>query len=330
MGTTTQPAIFLSHKSDDRKYGHALAELIRGLGVSNSQLIYTSHPLHKIPLNQNIYDYLRNRLGANTFMIYLLSDTYFESSTCLNEMGAAWLAQSDYTIIFVPGFNFYNQKFLECAIDNKKIGIVLNGDHHCKVNMIELRNKIQSLFNLDIDEAQWMMLLDKFITDSAKADSTKRKPTPLSSPKSVENTSNNILFGDDLIFMHYKYYSKVPITYNDLFTYVATWNELFSVMCLTLMTDGNFGSMRGAIQGYLHEKCPENYEFICNKYPNDDREWCSVHILSSTFDKIIVQFEALNLIKIVSGKDILNDTFETKPVLTEKGRQHLIDINYLR
>ncbi len=156
------PIIFLSHKSDDKQYGDALEKLIVGLGVKNKQLIYTSHPLHKIPLDEDIYDYLRKHFKTKVFMIILWSDKYLESPACLNEMGAAWVTQSDYTNIFVPTFSFGNPKFRECAIDSRKMGAVLNGNEHCRASMIELKNKIQELFDLDNDEATTSYLLDDF------------------------------------------------------------------------------------------------------------------------------------------------------------------------
>lgn len=163
-----EPIIFLSHKSDDKKYADALEKFIIGLGVKNNQLIYTSHPLHKIPLDANIYDYLRNRINGNTFMIFLWSDKYLESPACMNEMGAAWVIQSDYTNIYVPSFSFGNPKYRECAVDTSKMGAVLNGDDHCKANMIELKNKIQSIFKLENDEKTSQYLLDNFIKEIQK------------------------------------------------------------------------------------------------------------------------------------------------------------------
>lgn len=160
-----EPVIFLSHKSDDKKYADALEKFITGLGVKNNQLIYTSHPLHKIPLDANIYDYLRTRINGNTFMIFLWSDKYLESPACMNEMGAAWVVQSDYTNIYVPTFSFGNPKYRECAVDIKKMGAVLNGDANCKANMIELKNKIQSIFKLENDEQVSQYLLDTFIKE---------------------------------------------------------------------------------------------------------------------------------------------------------------------
>lgn len=170
IGTSkTDPVIFISHKSDDKKYGDALERFITGLGVKDNQLVYTSHPLHKIPLDASIYEYLRSHFNSTLFMIILWSNKYLESPACLNEMGAAWVTQSDYTNIYVPSFSFGNPKYHKCAVDTKKMGAVLNGDEHCKASMIELKNKIEELFNLKNNEARVTFLLDRFI-DEIKED----------------------------------------------------------------------------------------------------------------------------------------------------------------
>lgn len=157
------PLVFLSHKSDDKKYANALRDFIVGLGVKDNQLIYTSHPMHKIPLDADIFDYLRESFGRKIFVIILWSDKYLESPACLNEMGAAWVTQSDYTNIYVPTFSFGNPKYHECAVDTRKMGAVLNGDSNCRISMIELKNKIQNFFNLENDETKSSFLLDQFI-----------------------------------------------------------------------------------------------------------------------------------------------------------------------
>jgi hypothetical protein len=164
-GETPQdsPLIFLSHRSSDKRYGNALRNFIYGLGVKNEQLIYTSHPLHNIPTGKDIYDFLREKLTKSVYVIFLLSNEYFDSAACLNEMGAAWLAQKDYTNIFTPDFNFRNKKFLECVIDKNKMGVILNSDETCKSRMIEFKNNILKLFNLQIDEQSWTVLLDDFM-----------------------------------------------------------------------------------------------------------------------------------------------------------------------
>jgi hypothetical protein len=165
-----EPVIFLSHSSSDIAYGDILEKYIAGLGVENKQLIYTSHPMHKIPLDEDIYNYLRKNINNKMLMIFLLSDNYFDSPACLNEMGAAWVTRSNYSTVFTPNFNFGNSKYRECVIDKNKMGVVLNGDKLCKSGMIELKDKIISLFGLSIDEKQSSYLIDEFINEISEID----------------------------------------------------------------------------------------------------------------------------------------------------------------
>ncbi len=162
---TNKPIIFISHSSVDKKFGNAIRNFIIGLGVKDEQLIYTSHELNGIPMDKNIYDYLRENFNNKVFMIILWSNTYLESPSCLSEMGAAWVTQSDYTNIYVPDFKFENPKYHECAVDPRKMGAVLKNDGHCKTKMIELKNKILKMFNLEIDEKHFMVLLDEFMKE---------------------------------------------------------------------------------------------------------------------------------------------------------------------
>lgn len=159
------PKIFISHRSTDKKYGDALEKLIIGLGVKNNELIYTSHPLHKIPLDENIYDYLKQNINQKIFVIILWSNEYLESPACLNEMGAAWVTQSDYTNIYTPDFAFGNPRYHECAVDTRKMGAVLNADANCKASMLEFRDKVLEIFDLKVDEQTWTYLLEQFIHD---------------------------------------------------------------------------------------------------------------------------------------------------------------------
>lgn len=159
------PKIFLSHCSPDKKYGDALEKIIVGLGVRNDQLIYTSHPLHKIPIGKNIYEYLRENINRNVFVIILWSNEYLESPACLNEMGAAWVTQADYVNMYTPDFAFGNPKYHQCAVDTRKMGAVLNADSNCKASMIEFKDKMLKLFELEASDKTWTYLLDQFIKE---------------------------------------------------------------------------------------------------------------------------------------------------------------------
>lgn len=161
----SKPVVFLSHRSSDKKYGDALEKLFMSIGIKKDQLIYTSHSLHKIPLDKNIYEYLRESFGRKIFVIILWSNDYLDSPACLSEMGAVWVTQTDYTNIYVPSFDFTNPKYYQCPVDKNKLGAVLDGSANCKASIIELKNKIVDFFDLRLDESQWIYSLDEFMRD---------------------------------------------------------------------------------------------------------------------------------------------------------------------
>ena len=176
-----KPLVFLSHKSDDRIYGDLIAKFVREIGISNNQIIYTSHPLHKIPLGSNICDYLRKQINSKIYMLILLSDKYFDSAICMNELGGAWAMKSDYTCFFTPDFNFRNSKFLDSVIDKAKMGVVLNGDKHCRANLIELKNILLALFGNKVDETAADFLVGEFIEQLNAINSKKPTNHPVQS-----------------------------------------------------------------------------------------------------------------------------------------------------
>ena len=192
---STEPIIFLSHCSSDKTYGDILEKFIMGLGVKREQLIYSSHPLHKIPLDQNIFNYLRKNINREIFMIILWSNDYLESPACMNELGAAWVAQCDYTNIYTPDFAFGNPKYHRCAVDTQKMGAVLNGDANCRQSMLELKDKIVNFLDLAPDEAQVLYLLDEF-TNSLKAISKTSDRNSAENDIAVRNGGTGMSFSD--------------------------------------------------------------------------------------------------------------------------------------
>ena len=160
-------SIFLCHSSKDKKYADAIAEFIRGIGVRNEQLIYTSHELHKIPLNKDIFEYIRERIDEGIFMIILWSDDCLDSPACMNEVGAAWAIDAEYTNIYVPGFDFNSKKYNECAIRSTK-GIRLDGKD-LDQNVTELKKKIVSMLGLKVDDNTFLYHLKRLNEQISKA-----------------------------------------------------------------------------------------------------------------------------------------------------------------
>lgn len=150
--------IFISHSSKDKKYGDLLVGLLRGLGLEREEIIYTSNDIYGIPLRRNIYDYLRNNIDAEIHILFLLSENYFNSVACLNEMGASWLAQKDHTIIGVPNFDFSMQQFNECCLDSKEMGLLMNN----YIRIAEFKAIIENKFGKRIDDIEWQSVLEEY------------------------------------------------------------------------------------------------------------------------------------------------------------------------
>ncbi len=155
--------IFISHRSSDKKYGNAISELLRDLGLRNDQIIYTSHPLHKIPNNKNIYEFLKDNISDKIYCLFVLSKEYFNSSICLNEMGAFWVTKSKCQLSFVPDFDFNNDNFKNCVLDGNKIGFIYDVDEMSIASVIEFKNDIVANFNLrSLTEQEWEYVLTKY------------------------------------------------------------------------------------------------------------------------------------------------------------------------
>ncbi|KYH06685.1 hypothetical protein A1704_23010 [Chryseobacterium cucumeris] len=120
--------IFLSHSSKNKFYGEKLVELLRSVGVKETEIIFTSNTAYGIPVGQNIFNWLKSQISENPFVIYLLSEEYYQSIACLNEMGAAWIIENKHAAIFTPNFNLSSKEFQTGALDPREMGFYINDE----------------------------------------------------------------------------------------------------------------------------------------------------------------------------------------------------------
>lgn len=159
------PKVFISHSSQDKLYGDVLTRLLRDLGLTREQIIFTSDSNYGIPIGTNIFEYLRKQIGGNSYIIYLLSENYYDSIPCLNEMGAAWMIQNEYDVIGVPKFSFSSNKFSEGAIDPRKLGFLLDD----RTRLTEFVAKIINKFDLkNINNMESNQIVDEAINSCNK------------------------------------------------------------------------------------------------------------------------------------------------------------------
>ena len=80
--------LFISHAEKDSKVVEKFVDLLYDMGVPEKSMFCSSISEIGVPIREDIYEYLRNLLDSvHVIPIFMLSDNYYASAACLNEMG---------------------------------------------------------------------------------------------------------------------------------------------------------------------------------------------------------------------------------------------------
>ena len=113
--------VFISHASKDVSAVKHIVELLELIGFDENNMFCSSIEPYGIPTGMDIYEYLQKQFREfDLHVIFVLSNNYYNSTACLNEMGAAWVLSCSKTMMLLPGFNFSD---IDGAINPRKIAI---------------------------------------------------------------------------------------------------------------------------------------------------------------------------------------------------------------
>lgn len=157
--------LFISHSTDDKEIVDKLVALLEKLGVKKEQLFCSSISGYGIPQGSgDLYQYIRNEMSNdNLFVIMMLSKNYYSSPVCLNEMGAAWIKQSTYQSILLPGFDYPD---VQGAINPRDISFKLSDRENRTVALNEFKDRIVAHLDLEpVDLTLWERFRDSFIAE---------------------------------------------------------------------------------------------------------------------------------------------------------------------
>lgn len=139
------PMIFISHSSKDLEFVEALVTLLESIGFDNKTLFCSSIPDYWIGLSQNIFESLRSLFeNHQLFVIFIQSPRYYDSPVSLNEMGAAWVLQTDYCSILTKDMQ---REMMRGVVDDRTIYIKVDSPEATS-RMNELKNKLVDMFGL--------------------------------------------------------------------------------------------------------------------------------------------------------------------------------------
>lgn len=170
--SSNEKLLFISHSSEDIDYVKEFINLLENIGLnSREQLFCSSLVGYNIPTGENIYDYLKKQFNKQLYVICLLSENYYSSPACMNEMGATWVKSKKCTAILLPEFKYAQ---LRGAIDASKIW--LNMCEKDRIN--DLKEKLELEFNLNkIENTKWQSKLDDYINNIKEIHSKNKYKT---------------------------------------------------------------------------------------------------------------------------------------------------------
>lgn len=156
------PKIFISHSTDDRPIVEKFVTMLEQMGVKQDQLFCSSVAGYGIPQGVgDLYDFIRNEMSNdNLFVIMMLSQNYYHSPACLNEMGATWVKQSTYQSILLPGFHYSE---IKGAVNPRAMSFRLDDKENRNYALNELKDRIIVHLGMDdIAHNPWERFRDKF------------------------------------------------------------------------------------------------------------------------------------------------------------------------
>lgn len=157
--------LFISHAEKDSELIEKFVDLLYDMGIPEESMFCSSISEIGVPVKEDIYEYLRNLLDSEQVIpVFMLSDNYYASAACLNEMGAVWIKQKDYFTFLLPDFEFSK---IKGAINPSKRGIALRYKserelQNLKEDLNQFRDQICNLLSLKKFK-NWERKRDEFI-----------------------------------------------------------------------------------------------------------------------------------------------------------------------
>lgn len=156
-------AIFISHSSKDIRYVEAIVDLLEKIGLRETQIFCSSFPEYGIPLGENIFDYLKSQFNLlDLTVLFVLSDNYYKSEICLNEMGAAWVLKQKAFPIILPEFSVEQMKGV---IRGSKALLLGSDERYLKSELDNLKKYLEDNFSLgELFSDYWEKISQEFCT----------------------------------------------------------------------------------------------------------------------------------------------------------------------
>ena len=153
--------IFVSHSSKDADFAKALVKLLLLMGFQPNEVFCSSVQGCWVDNGGDFFKVIRKHFDEyELFVIFIHSPRFYESHVSLNEMGAAWVLQSEYCSFLTADMSF---KQIDAVVPSSEVAVKVNGDEP-KSRMNDWKNRILSWFKKkEMVESLWEMYRDDFL-----------------------------------------------------------------------------------------------------------------------------------------------------------------------
>lgn len=133
------------------------------IGANNDDIICSSLPNNKIPLGEYIYDYLNDTINTeNLYAVLFLSDNYYRSAMCLNEMGALWVKHIQSRNILIKGFDYSD---ITGVANSNEIAIKIDDSSDMTNSYLnDFLDIIKKIWNINPTITEWELAKKQFLS----------------------------------------------------------------------------------------------------------------------------------------------------------------------
>jgi len=99
--------VFVSHAVEDIGLAGKFVDMLQnGIGLSQSEVFYTSKPGQGVAVGDNFVQSIRENLANSEISIALITYSFYESSFCMCELGAIWGASKQFIPVLCPPIDY--------------------------------------------------------------------------------------------------------------------------------------------------------------------------------------------------------------------------------
>lgn len=156
-----EKTLFISHSSKDKDIVDPFVKMLLDAGFSRKMLFYSSDPSLGVPLGENIFDYLHQKLTEGAFVVFMLSSNWCGSAVCENEMGATWYGNIRHCNVFLPGFHYRDIK--DVASQSEMSIRYDDGVSMLRDKLGQLKRQLEKHFDLEFIDSAWERSREQFL-----------------------------------------------------------------------------------------------------------------------------------------------------------------------